>query len=143
MDTTDIDRWVSNNDGIREKFGAALCQAFLIPSKCIRVENVERDKGILNLCVLPPYGKIVVDSLNGSAPDAVARMKAVRKCCKDVHANVESITLGEFGLQIQNKLMDPKWNKVYIWPNEDPNTGHHWQTPIIQGGKPYHCPSGK
>ena len=142
MSNTDIEQWIGNQDGIQDKFGTNLCQAFGIPNKNIRVANVDRDKGIINLCVLPPFGKNVIESLNGSAPDAVARMQAVRKCCNDVRANVESITLGEFGLKIENKLMDPRWNKVYVWPNSDKSEGQYWSTPIQQGGEPYYCPSG-
>ncbi len=103
---------------------------------------MDRDKGIIYLCVLPPYGKNVVDSLNGSAPDAVVRMQAVRKCCNDVRVNVESITLGEFGLNIEDRLMDPRWNKTYVWANSNSDEGEYWSTPIVQGDKPYYCPSG-
>jgi hypothetical protein len=142
LNNTDMDRWVANKDGIREEFAAALCRAFEIPEKKIRVDNVERDKGIIYLCVQPPYGKKVIDSLNGSAVDAAARMQAVRKCCRDLNANVESITLGELGLKIEDRLMDPRWNKNYVWPDSNPNEGDYWATPIIRGGKPYYCPSG-
>jgi hypothetical protein len=143
INNSNIEQWVVNQDGIREKFGTDLCQAFGIPKKNIRVANVDRDKGIIHLGVLPPYGKNVIDNLNGVAPDAAARMQAVRKCCNDVRANVESITLGEFGLKIENRLMDERWNKVYVWPNSDPSEGEYWPTPIQQGGEPYYCPSGK
>jgi hypothetical protein len=137
-----MDRSEANLDRIREEFGAALCRAFLIPDTNIRVENIERDKGIIYLCVLPPYGKNVIDSLNGTASDAVRRMEAVRKCCRDVNAKVESITLGEFGLKFEDRLMDPRWNKTYVWSTSDPNEGQYWANPINQGGRPYHCPSG-
>jgi hypothetical protein len=140
--STDMERWAANTDGIREKFGTALCQAFLIPNKNIRVDDVERDKGIIYLCALPPYGKNVIDSLNGTAPDALARMKAVRRCCSDIRLNVETITLGNFGLKIEDRLMDPRWNKTYVWPDSDSDKGQYWTTPIMQGDKPYYCPSG-
>jgi hypothetical protein len=142
VNNNNMDRWVANTDGIREQFGATLCRAFLIPNKNIRVDRVEGDEGIIYLCVLPPYGKNVIDSLNGSAPDALSRIEAVRKCCRDLNANIESITLGEFGLKIEDRLMDPRWNKKYIWPNSKPDEGHYWANPIMQGGRPYYCPSG-
>jgi hypothetical protein len=141
LNSTNMDRWAANTDGIREQFGSDLCRAFLIPDKKIRVNDIDRDKGIIYLCVVPPYGKNVIDSLNGTAPDALQRMEALRKCCRDLHANVESITLGEFGLEIEDRLMDPKWNKNYVWPS-NPDEGNYWATPIDQGGKPYYCPSG-
>ena len=138
-----MDQWVANTDGIRERFAAVLCQAFHIPDKKIRVDGVDADKCIILLCVLPPYGKNVIDSLNGTATDAAARMQAVRKCCLDVNANVESITLGELGLKVEDKLMDPRWNRKYAWPNSSPDDGQYWADPIDQGGRPYYCPSGK
>jgi hypothetical protein len=142
LDGTNIDKWVANEDGIQQRFAAALCKAFLIPANKIRVENFERDKGVIHLCVLPPFGKNVIDSLNGTALDAAARMDAVRKCCLDFSASIESITLGEFGLKIEDRLMDPRWNKNYVWAHSNRDEGQHWATPIIQGGKPYYCPSG-
>lgn len=143
LNKTNMERWDVNSDGIRERFGAALCQAFGIPDKKIRVDRVDRDKGIVYLCVQPPYGKNVVDGLNGTDPDAAARMKAVRQCCLDLNANIESITLGEFGLKVEDKLMDPRWNKIYIWPGENIPEGQLWSQPIMTGGQPYYCPSGK
>jgi hypothetical protein len=142
VNTTDMDDWAANKNTIRERFAAGLCEAFMIPEKNIRVDDVDRDKAVVFLRVLPPYGKDVVDSLNGTALDAAARMRAVRKCCVDLNLNVESVTLGEFGLKIEDKLMDPRWNKTYSWSKGDPNDGHFWVTPIDQGGKPYFCPSG-
>ncbi|CAF4594418.1 unnamed protein product [Rotaria sp. Silwood1] len=141
-DRTDMKQWAVNTDGIQERFVAALCQAFLIPIKSIRIDSIEPDDGNLFLFVEPPYGKNVVDSLNGTAPDAAARMKAVRKCCCDLNANVESITLGEFNLKVEHRLMDPRWNKKYAWSNNNPDKEQYWANPINQGGKPYHCPSG-
>ncbi|CAF3522358.1 unnamed protein product, partial [Rotaria sordida] len=141
-DRTDMKKWAINIDGIQERFGAGLCQAFGIPSTCIRVDSIDADEAIINMCIRPPYGKNVVDSLNGTAPDAAVRMQAVRKCCCDFNANVESITLGEFGLKIEDRLMDPRWNKKYAWSNDNPDEGQYWSNPINQGGKPYYCPSG-
>ncbi|UJR21795.1 hypothetical protein I4U23_024870 [Adineta vaga] len=136
-----MNQWDTNKGGIRERFVDNLCEAFGVPKNKIRIIRVDREKAIIHLCVLPPYGKKVVDSLNGGAADAVARMYAVRKCCLDVDAHVESITLGEFGLKIENRLMDPRWNKKYGWAPGEPQA-HFWATPINQGGKPYFCPSG-
>ncbi len=142
INNTDLDEWADNRDEIHQRFAAGLCRAFHIPEKNIRVDRFERDKGVVHICVLPPYGKDVIDNLHGTAKDAAARMQAVRECCIDLHAHVESMTLGEFGLKIEDKLMDPRWNKTYIWPNSNPNEGEYWSTPINQGGKPYYCPSG-
>lgn len=142
LNVTDIQRWEANVDGIQEQLGAALCRAFRIPDKKIRVDRVEGDKGMIYLRVQPPYGKNVIDGLNGTDPDAAARMKAVRQCCLDLNANIESITLGEFGLKIEDKLMDPRWNKIYIWPGETVPEGILWAQPIMQGGRHYYCPSG-
>ena len=142
LNRNDMDRWDATNDGIREQFAAGLCKAFRVPDKKIRVHHVERDKGVVILRVQAPHGKDVVDALNGTNPDAVARMKAVRQCCVDLNANIESITLGEFGLKVEDKLMDPRWNKTYIWPDESTEGGECWIKPIEQGGAPYHYPSG-
>ncbi|CAF3537907.1 unnamed protein product [Rotaria socialis] len=141
-DKTDLKQWAANTNGIQEKFSGTLCQAFKIPTQAMRIGGIGIDTGIINLFVQPPYGQNVVDSLNGTAPDALARMNAVRKCCQDLNANVESMTLGEFGLKVEDKLMDPRWNKKYAWPDSPPEQGQYWKTPIDQGGKPYYCPSG-
>ncbi|CAF3008535.1 unnamed protein product [Rotaria sp. Silwood2] len=141
-DRTDMKQWAVNTDGIQERFVAALCQAFAIPTQSIRVDSIESDEAMIYMYIEPPYGKVVVDSLNGTAPDAAARMQAIRKCCCDLNANVESITLGEFGLKIEDRLMDPRWNKKYAWSNNNPDEGQYWPNPINQGGKPYYCPSG-
>lgn len=142
LDTTNMNRWVANDDNVQEQFSSNLCKAFLIPTKNIRVDNVDRNKGMIYLIVKPPYGKKVVDSLNGAAPDAAARMQAVRKCCEDMNASVESITLGEFGLKVEDKLMDPRWNKIYGWQQDTEKNIQFWSSPINQGGRPYYCPSG-
>ncbi len=142
VDDSDMDQWENNVDGIRERFLANLCEALDIPSENIRMDGVDQNKAMIFLCVLPPYGKIVVDRLNGGAPDAAARMQAVRKCCLDIDANVESITLGEFGLNIEDKLMDPRWNKKYGWPGRTAADEEYWATPLNRGGKSYFCPSG-
>ncbi|CAF1207748.1 unnamed protein product [Adineta steineri] len=73
--------------------------------------------------------------------DALAEMEAMHKCCKDIDENVESITLGEFGLEIEGRLMDPRWDKNYVWSSKD-SAGEYWENPRNQGGKPYYCPSG-
>lgn len=135
-------QWANNTNGIHEKLSSALCQAFLIPDKSLHVTGVPKNKSLLNISVKPPYGKTVVDSLNGSAKDAVERMQAVRKCLKDFNTNVQSIILGEFGLQIEAKLMDPKWNRKYGWPDKLGKDENFWVNSIDQGGKPYYCPSG-
>jgi hypothetical protein len=142
IDKADMDEWDENKDGIRERFASNLCEAFCIPKKKIHVQRVDRENGIIYLCAQPPYGKKVVDSLNGGAKDAAARMKAVRKCCVEIDARVDSITLGEFGLKIENRLMDPRWNKKYCWPPGNVPGEHYWVNPLMYGGKPYHCPSG-
>lgn len=142
MDEGEMERWGSNANSLRERFAAALCKAFGIPEKQINVDDVELSKGVIHLIVRPPYGKNVVDSLNGNAEDAASRMAAVRKCCLELDAHVESITLGEFGLEVENRLMDPRWNKKYVRPEEVTADTHYWATPIDQGGKPYFCPSG-
>ena len=140
-DDAEMDQWVNNTNGIRDVFVRNLCEAFGIPNKKIRFISIDREKGIVQLRVLPPFGKQVVDGLNGGAVDAHARMQAVRKCCLDINANVESITLGEFGLRIEDRLMDPRWNKAYGGGPGETGT-EFWSTPINRGGRPYFCPSG-
>ena len=143
VEKANIKKWVTNEDGIRQQLGSGLCQAFQVPDKTIEVDSVEEVNAILNLFALPPHGKSVVNILNGSAADAVERMKAIRQCCRALDINIQSITLGEFDLKIEDKLMDPRWNKTYVWPNEQSEDGQYWKDPINRGGKPYYCPSGE
>jgi hypothetical protein len=66
----------------------------------------------------------------------------VRKCCLAIKAEIGSITLGDFDLSIDQKLMDPTWNRQYVWTRSDDDDGQYWQKPIDRGGRPYFCPSG-
>ncbi|CAF1526108.1 unnamed protein product [Adineta steineri] len=141
-DTSFMNQFKNNSNGVQEQFIKSLCQAFSIPSGKIRMKDIDCDKAIICILISPPYGKGVVDSLIGNSEDAVARMEAICKCCKDIDANVESITLGDFGLEVEGRLMDPRWNKNYVSSSNDRSEGEYWVSPINQGGKPYHCPSG-
>ncbi len=142
LEGADIDEWSINSNKIQDKFSSTLCEAFRIPDRSIRITGVENGSVIILGYVLPPYGKNIVESLNGTAPDSPMRIEAVRKCCLAVKGKVESITLGEFGLSIDHKLMDPMWNRKYLWSRNDTDEGEYWEKPISRGGKPYFCPSG-
>lgn len=133
----------NNTNGIQEKLNAGLCQSFRIPDKTIRIKEIQIEKALADLLVQPPYGKNVIEGLNGTAVDAVEKVQAMRKCFQDLNINVQSIILGEFGLKIQDKLMDPRWNKTYVGPNSENENGDFWVQPIDRGGKPYYCPSGE
>ncbi|CAF3917767.1 unnamed protein product [Adineta steineri] len=141
-DTSFMNQFKSNSNGVQERFIEGLCQAFLIPTGNIRMKDIDCDKAIICIIVLPPYGEDVVKILNGGVEDAVARKEAMCKCCRDINANVDSLILGEFGLEIKGELMDPRWNKNYAWSSNDSAGGEYWASPINQGGRPYHCPSG-
>ena len=138
----DPETFRENKNNIRQRLAKGLCTALEIPSDNIQVENVDYDKGRVHLRVAHPHGKVVVDALNGNAPDAAKRMAAVKKCCEDLHVPVESITLGEFGLHVENRLMDPRFNKRYVWAHEKGPGLEYWAKPLDYGGKPYYCPSG-
>ena len=138
----ELRKWANNDDNIQEKCISELCRAFGVPNKAIRVDRVDADDQDLVFVAEPPYGKKVVDGLNGNAPDAAVRMKKVRECLQQVGLNVKSITLGDFDLNIDDRLMDPTWNKIYRWPDESTEKGDYWSKPLIRGGKPYFCPSG-
>jgi hypothetical protein len=142
LEEVNMNEWLKNVNKIQDKFISALCQAFLIPIGSIRIINVECGSVLIRAYVEPPYGKNVIDSLNGTAPDSPARLKAVRECCLSVKGNVQSITLGKYGLSIDRKLMDPLWNRKYLWFKSDTDEGEYWEKPIDRGGKPYFCPSG-
>ena len=142
VNKNDMGPWKDNNNDLRERFCAGLCQAFQIPKGQIQFDRVGPAEGLVHVRVLPPHGAKVADCLNGNALDAAARMKALKKCCRDLHADIESITLGEFGLKVKDKLMDPRWNKEYIWSNVSDPKGSYWKGSLDRGGKPYFCPTG-
>lgn len=142
MEEMNVNQWANNSDGIQEKFGDALCEAFRIPLGNIRVVGVEADQANIRACVLPPYGKDVIDGLDGTAEDSPMRIKAVRECCVVFKGKIESIRLGDFGLSIDHKLMDSTWNKKYLWSKSEGDEGEYWEKSIDRGGKPYFCPSG-
>ncbi|CAF3732250.1 unnamed protein product [Rotaria sp. Silwood1] len=116
--------------------------ALLIPDGNIRITRVESGSVIVIGYVMPPYGKNVIEGLNGNARDSAARIEAVRQSCSSYNGQVESITLGDFGLSIDHKLMDPAWNRKYLWSPEDPEKGEYWKRSLNRGGRPYFCPSG-
>ncbi|CAF1257386.1 unnamed protein product [Rotaria sp. Silwood1] len=115
--------------------------ALLIPDGNIRITRVESGSVIVIGYVMPPYGKNVIEGLNGNARDSAARIEAVRQSCSSYNGQVESITLGDFGLSIDHKLMDPAWNRKYLWSPEDPEKGEYWKRSLNRGGRPYFCPS--
>lgn len=138
----DADAFQENRNNIRQRLAGGLCAAFGIPTDKIHVEKFDGDQGRVHLRVRGPHGKDVVAALNGNAPDASKRMAAVKKCCADLSLPVESITLGEFGLHVENHLMDERFNKRYVFEHEKGDGAFYWKTPLMYGGKPYYCPSG-
>lgn len=142
MTGIDVEQWSKNSDRIQEKFSAALCEAFLIPLGNIRITGIDSPDANIHAYVVPPYGKNVIDSLNGTAKDSPVRIKAVRECCLAFKGKIESIGVGEMGLSIDKKLMDPLWNRKYLWAKSDTEEGEFWEKSIDRGGKPYFCPSG-
>lgn len=137
-----IDDWSTNLNKVQDLFISALCLAFLLPVDTIRTECFVSANSTLKTVVLPPYGKILIESLNGTAVDSAARIEAVRKCCMSTNVKIELITVGDFGLNIESKLMDPQWNRKYIFADENNESGQYWKEPLIRGGKSYYCPSG-
>jgi len=137
-----LKEWENNVNKIQEKFCSSLCQAFGIKDGSIKIKGIESGSVIIRAYVSPPHGKTVVDSLNGALTDSPQRISAVRQCLSTFDGEIESITLGEFGLEIDKKLMDPKWNRKYVHTANDPDGGEYWDKPIPRGGKPYYCPSG-
>jgi hypothetical protein len=142
LEEADINEWTKNINRIQDQFSSSLCRAFDIPDMSIRITEVKYGSVIIIAYVLPPYGSNVIDCLNGVASDSPARIKAVRKCCLAVKGKIQSITLGDCGLSIDHKLMDPMWNRIYAWSNKNSNEGQFWEKPLNRGGKPYFCPSG-
>lgn len=138
----DVEHWSNNVDRVQENFGTALCEAFQIPRGNIRITGIDSLDANIHAYVVPPYGKNVVDSLNGTAADSPARVKAVQECCLGFKGKIESIGIGDMGLSIDKKLMDPLWNRTYLWAKSDTGEGEYWENSIDRGGKPYFCPSG-
>ncbi len=73
-----------------------------------------------------------------------ARLKAIEADLnrKKNATEAEKLGIRECGLQIQNILMDPIWNKVYVWGKTDVQQEVYWPGSINRGNKPYYCPSG-
>ena len=68
-------------------------------------------------------------------------MAPLRQCFAHLNVKVESITLGEIGMGIQEGFMDPMWNKTYVGPGSNDAAGRYWKDPVSQGNRPYYCPS--
>ena len=133
--------WATNRQNIWERFGADLCRALRIPERQIQVERVDRAPGLVYLRVRPPHGTNVVDRLNGNALDAKDRMEDVRGCLARLNIKVDSLTLGEVGLGIQEDFMDAVWDTTYWKSGGSDERAVHWKDPISQGNRPYYCPS--
>jgi hypothetical protein len=142
LEQVSMSQWARNINKIRDKFITALCQAFRIPNGTIRVLKVEVGSVLIRAYVEPPYGNKIIESLNGTALDSPARVKAVHECCLSVKGSVQSITLGKFSSSVDRKLMNPSWNRKYLWWKSDTENGEYWEKQIDPGAKPYICPSG-
>lgn len=146
LEKANYNNWSTNVNGIQDTFTSALCRAFLIPLKSVKSTSVTRVEQagvvIVHALVSPSYGKNVADCLNGTAADSPQRIQAIAQCWDPSNGKIESITLGDTGLSIDNKLMDPKWNKIYRWPSDNDDKADYWSGSIDRGGQSYFCPSG-
>lgn len=142
MDGANIDQWSKNSNHIQEEFSSSLCRALRIPDRSIRISGIESGSVIIHAYVFAPYGINFIDSLNGTAPDSAERIKSFQRCCAAVAADIRSITIGDFALSIDHRLMDQQWNRRYLYSRFDNEKGEYWEGSINRGGKPYFCPSG-
>lgn len=132
---------VSNEQ--KDSFKNALSKALDIPEISVEIEEVKVEDKVVHGKFRKPYGKKAVDVFNGTASDSVDRMEKLRVECESFGVKLDTITLGEYNLDVEDRLMDPKWNITYRWPNEPNSTGtNYWDKSLVRGGKPYFCPSG-
>ncbi len=130
----DFNTWSSNKSAIQQQFCSALSNAFNLPKDAIRIVRVEQGSAILHARIQPPHGQVVIDK--------VSNTDIIQKCCTKFNSRIYSITLGEFGLTVEKRVMDPRWNKVYVHSHGQPG-GTYWAGSLNRGGKPYFCPKGR
>lgn len=138
----DFDAWSTNREAIRQRFCAALSNTLGFPKDTIRIARVEQGSTILRILILAPHGQEFLEKFTGVDSRVLQQMELLQKCCAKFNSRICSVTLGECGLDIQEKIMDPRWNKVYTYTYGSPD-GTHWVGSLDRGGKPYFCPKGK
>jgi len=116
-----------------------------LPPDALTIERVEKGSVILHLVIHPPHGQLVVEQISRhekNDPSSALNVEAIQKCCEKFNSHLHSIILGKYGLTIEKRLMDFKWNKRYV-DRHGKAGGIYWSTPLNRGGKPYFCPEGR
>lgn len=137
----DFEAWSTNRAAIRQQFCATLSNSLGFPKDTIRITRVEQGSTILRILIVAPYGQDFLEKFSGTDSRTLKHMESLQKCCKKFNSRICSVTLGETGLDIQEKIMDPRWNRTYTYEYGAPG-GTFWTGSIDQGGKPYFCPKG-
>lgn len=79
------------------------------------------------------YIVVDVNELKKLIDNAIETKKAARH---------EARVLYGCNLNVEANLMDPMWNRVYVWSKSNGPLETYWSGSIDRGNKPYYCPSG-
>jgi len=137
----DFHRWSTNQSAIRQQFCANLTNIFQLPKDSLRIVRVEQGSAVLHIIAPVPYGQVMVEKLAKDSEIARLNMEKLKECCRKFASPLCSVTLGEMGLKIEDRVMDPSWNRIYVFSRGQTN-GTFWLGSLDRGGKPYFCPKG-
>lgn len=127
----DIADWDESKNGARKKdaYITQICRQLNIPPHAFKIERIEAGSTRVYGIVRPPYGEVVLDYF--SVDDV--ELKNLSES-----GIITSITLGRFGLNVNDQALFPRWNRVYFSGTD----GTHWTGSLDRAGKPYFCPTG-
>jgi hypothetical protein len=127
----DYESWQRSESGASKKsvYIAQICKQLNIPHDAFRIERIEAGSTLVYGVVLPPHGKVVMKYF--SVDDAELDSLSQRD-------KITMITLGRFGLNVNDQVLFPTWNRVY----SDESGGTYWTGSLDRAGKPYYCPVG-
>jgi hypothetical protein len=137
----DFETWSKNESAIQQRFCATLSKTFELPADSIRITRVEQGSTILHIIVRPPHGEVIIKKLSSTDSISYKNNDLIEECGKRCDCRIYSIVLGKFGLSVEERVMDPRWNKVYTH-SYGQSDGTFWTGSLDRGGKPYFCPKG-
>jgi len=140
----DYKKLISKTCCIRQRFCVALCETLQLPTDSLKIDHVEEGSIILHIVISSPYGQSVIKQISECGKDNESAMKnvqAIQKCCAKFDSRLCSIVVGKYTLPIEKRLMDLKWNKIYI-NNSESIDNTYWLNSFDQEDKRSLCPEG-
>jgi len=140
----DYKKWTSNARSIQQRFCLALCETLQLPTDSLRIEHLEDTSVILFIVISSSYGQSVIKQISERGRDngpSMLNVQNIQKCCAKFDSRVCSIVAGKYALPIEKRLMDLKWNKMYVNNSESIDNAYRLSS-FDQEDKQSLCPKG-